>query len=98
MAQYARRQMARRTGGPRRSDSPRTYVRSTRIIGGISLLVLAGAIAVDFANDRFWARHALFTGLAASLIVVAVTARHSTKCSSVDSASAGPCSRSTHSS
>jgi hypothetical protein len=66
--------MARRTVGPRRSDSPRTYLRSTRIIGGISVLVLAGAVAWDVANDGFWSRHALFTGLVASLIVVAVTA------------------------
>jgi hypothetical protein len=66
--------MARRTLGPRRSDSPRTYVRSTRIIGGLSVLVLAGAFVWDLANDEFWVRHTLFTGLVASLIVVAVTA------------------------
>jgi hypothetical protein len=66
--------MARRTVGPRRSDSLRTYVRSTRIIGGLSVLVLAGAIAWDLANDDFWLHHTLFTGLIASLIVVAVTA------------------------
>jgi len=66
--------MARRTSGPRRSDSPRTYVRSTRIIGAVSMLVLAAAFAWDLTNDGFWARHALFTGLVASLIVVAVTA------------------------
>jgi hypothetical protein len=50
------------------------YVRATRIIGGLSLVVLLGAIAWDLANDGFWSRHALFTGLVASLIVVAVTA------------------------
>jgi hypothetical protein len=49
-------------------------VRSTRIIGGISVLVLFGAVAWDLADDGFWSRHALFTGLIASLIVVAVTA------------------------
>jgi hypothetical protein len=48
-------------------------VRSTRIIGGISVLVLSGAVAWDLANDGFWSRHTLFTGLVASLIVVAVT-------------------------
>ena len=47
---------------------------ATRIIGGLSLLVLVGAIAWDLANDGFWARHTLFTCLVASLIVVAVTA------------------------
>src|SRR5262245_42023232 len=65
--------MARRAVGPRRSDSPRTHVRSTRIIAGISVLVLSGAVAWDLADDGFWSRHALFTGLVASLIVVAVT-------------------------
>ena len=66
--------MARHAVGPRRSDSLPTYVRSTRIIGGISVLVLSGAVAWDLARDGFWSRHALFTGLVASLIVVAVTA------------------------
>ena len=66
--------MARHNVGPRRSDSLRMYVRATRIIGGLSLLVLSGAIVWDLANDGFWSRHALFTGLVASLIVVAVTA------------------------
>jgi hypothetical protein len=63
--------MARRTVGPRRSDSLRS---STRIIGGISVLVLSGAVVWDLANDGFWSRHTLLTGLVASLIVVAVTA------------------------
>jgi hypothetical protein len=49
-------------------------VLAARIIGGLSLLVLCGAIAWDLANDGFWSRHALFTSLVASLIVVAVTA------------------------
>jgi hypothetical protein len=66
--------MARRTLGPRRTDSPRTYLRGTRIVAGVSLLVLFGAIAWDLANDGFWSRHALFTSLVASSIVVAVTA------------------------
>jgi hypothetical protein len=38
------------------------------------LLVVFGAIAWDLANDGFWARHALFTSIVASSIVVAVTA------------------------
>src|SRR6478672_6640990 len=66
--------MTSRAAGPRRSDSFRTYLRSTRIIGGLSVLVLAGAFVWDLANDEFWVRHTLFTGLVASLIVVAVTA------------------------
>ena len=50
------------------------YVRSSRIVGGLSVLVLAGAVVWDLADDAFWVRHALFTSLVASLIVVAVTA------------------------
>jgi hypothetical protein len=66
--------MARRTFGPRRSDSVGSYLRRGRIVGALSVLVLAGAIAWDLANDGFWSRHTLFTGLVASVIVVAVTA------------------------
>ena len=66
--------MARRPAGPRRSASARAYLRPTRVIAGLSLLVLAAAIAWDLANDGFWARHTLFAGLVASSIVVAVTA------------------------
>ena len=66
--------MARHTVGPRRTESLRSYVRATRIAAGISVLVLLGAIAWDVEDDGFWSRHALFTSLLASLIVVAVTA------------------------
>jgi len=66
--------MAGRSVGPRRTESRRTYGRATRIVAGLSLLVLFGAIAWDIADDRFWSRHALFASLVASLIVVAVTA------------------------
>jgi hypothetical protein len=66
--------MARHAVSSRRTDSLGTYVRATWIIGGLSVLVLFGAIAWDIANDGFWSRHTLFTSLVASLIVVAVTA------------------------
>jgi hypothetical protein len=66
--------MARHAVGPRRTGSLRAYVRVTRIVAAFSLLVLFGAIAWDLANDGFWSRHALFTSLLASSIVVAVTA------------------------
>jgi len=74
LPEYAREKMARRTVGPRRSDSPRTYLRPTRIIGGLSVLALVGVVVWDLMNDGFWFRHTLFTALVASLIVVAVTA------------------------
>ena len=66
--------MARHRVGPRRSNSFRAYVRGTRVIGSLSLLVLFVAIAWDLIDDTFWSRHALFTDLVASAIVVAVTA------------------------
>ncbi|HEY2201840.1 MAG TPA: hypothetical protein VGH56_08125, partial [Solirubrobacteraceae bacterium] len=66
--------MAHRTLGPRRTESLRTYLRATRIIGAAVVIVLVGAIAWDLADDGFWARHALFTSLLASFIVVAATA------------------------
>ena len=66
--------MARHSVGPRRTDSFRAYVRTTRVIGALSVLVLCGAIAWDLADDRFWSRHALFASTVGSLLVVAVTA------------------------
>src|SRR5579859_3966832 len=66
--------MARHAVGPRRTSSLRMYARATRIMGGLSVLALSGAVVWDLVNDRFWARHALVTSLVASLIVVAVTA------------------------
>jgi hypothetical protein len=49
-------------------------MRATRILGLLSVLVLGGAIAWDLADDGFWGRHALFTSLVASFVVVGVTA------------------------
>ena len=66
--------MARHAVGPRRTGSHSSYVRATRILAGLSLLLLSGAMAWDLVNDRFWGRHALFASLVAGLIVVAVTA------------------------
>ena len=66
--------MTRRGVGPRRTESPRAHLPGTRIIAGLSVLVLFGAIVWDVANDGFWARHTLLTDLVASLSVVAVTA------------------------
>lgn len=48
-------------------------MRSTRIIGVLSVVVLSGAVAWDLSDDGFWFRHTLFTALVASLIVVALT-------------------------
>jgi hypothetical protein len=45
----------------------------TRIFGGLSVFLFCAAIAWDLADDGFWSRHALFTSILASLVVVAVT-------------------------
>jgi hypothetical protein len=66
--------MARHAVGPRRTDSPRRYLVATRLAGGVSVLVLCGAIVWDLLDDGFWSRHALFASLVASFVVVAVTA------------------------
>jgi hypothetical protein len=66
--------MARRSVGPRRTESRRSYLRATRFAGILSLVVLVAAIVWDILDDEFWLRHTLFTGLVAGLIVVAVTA------------------------
>ena len=60
--------------GPRRTGSVRRQLRATRVAGVVSVLVLAGAIVWDLADHAFWSRHALFTSLIASFVVVAVTA------------------------
>jgi hypothetical protein len=65
--------MARHAVGPRRTDSHLAYVRATRIVGGLSVVLFCAAIAWDLADDGFWSRHALFTSIVASLVVVAVT-------------------------
>ena len=71
-------------------------MRGTRIIAGLSVLVLFGAIVWDLVTDGFWSRHALFTSLVASLIVVAVTVALLNEVLERGGASAGPCSRNTH--
>jgi len=44
--------MARRTVGPRRTGSLRMHVRATRIIGGLSLLVLCAAVLNEVLERR----------------------------------------------
>ena len=66
--------MARHAVGPRRSDSHSSRRRTAQILAGLSLVLLAGAMAWDLVNDAVWVRHTLFASLIASLIVVAVTA------------------------
>jgi len=44
--------MARRTVGPHRTDSHRTYVHETRIIARLECPVLSGAIVWDRVNEE----------------------------------------------
>ena len=61
--------MARGGGGPQRTTW-RAYLRLTRGLGALAVLVFAGVIASDAVDDRFWSRHALLAGVTSSAIVV----------------------------
>jgi hypothetical protein len=58
------------TGGPRRSSSPRSYVRATRAATVVALLVLAAGVVSDSLGGGYWERHGLIAGMTASFIVV----------------------------
>ena len=62
--------MARRSLGPRRSDSVESYLRETRIGALVALIALAAGIVSDAVGGHFWERHALVASLVASLVVV----------------------------
>jgi hypothetical protein len=62
--------MARPWPGPRRSDSVESYLQGTRLLALVAVLALLGGIVSDSVGGRFWERHALVAGLAASVIVV----------------------------
>jgi hypothetical protein len=65
--------MVRRDSGPRRSESLDAYLRGTRALAAIALIALVAAVLWDTLAGRFWATHALLTGLVASVIVVVLT-------------------------
>lgn len=65
--------MASRDLTARRSGSARRHVRQTRIIAGLAMVVLAGAVASDELANAFWSHHWLLTSLISSLVVVAVS-------------------------
>jgi hypothetical protein len=56
--------------GPRRSQSVDALVRGTRVLAIVAFVALAGGIISDVVSGRFWTRHALLAGIAASVIVV----------------------------
>jgi hypothetical protein len=51
----------------------RSYLRQTRLAAFVAVAVLAAALASDFTDDGVWARHALLTGIVASVLVVLVS-------------------------
>ena len=65
--------MVQRDSVPRRSESVDAYLRGTRALAAIALLVLVGGVLSDALAGRFWADHALLAGLVASVIVVMIT-------------------------
>jgi hypothetical protein len=58
---------------PRRSRSVDSYLWETRIAAAVAVLLLIVGIVSDAAEQSFWDRHALLTGLASSVIVVVLT-------------------------
>jgi hypothetical protein len=65
--------MVRRDSGPRRSQSVDRYLRGTRALAAIALLVLVGGVLSDALAASFWADRPLLSGLVASVIVVMLT-------------------------
>ena len=65
--------MKRQRQGPRRAHSVESYLRQTRIMGILALLVVVGGVTSDVTSARFWERHALLAGLVSSLIVVVLS-------------------------
>jgi hypothetical protein len=63
----------RRDIGPRRSRSIESYLRRSRILAGVAILALVGAVILDVIEGDFWARHALLSGLVSSVIIVMLT-------------------------
>ncbi len=66
--------MTERTRLPKRSDSADDFVRQTRIGAALALLLVAGAVASDLLDGRFWAAHPIITSLLASLLVIVISA------------------------
>jgi hypothetical protein len=55
---------------PYRAQSVDTYLWQTRVMAMIALIVLVAGVVSDGVEGSFWARHALLTSLAGSVIVV----------------------------
>jgi hypothetical protein len=65
--------MARHVSGPRRSESPDSYLRGIRVAAALALLALVGAIVSDALAGSFWSDHPVLAGLLSSVIVVMLT-------------------------
>jgi hypothetical protein len=65
--------MARHHHGPQRARSVESYLKQTRVLAAIALVVFAAGVVSDDANGGFWRRHALLASLVGSVLVVMVS-------------------------
>jgi len=65
--------MAHQGRNPEGADYVRRYLRRTRVIAALAVLLLAAAIVSDRVDRGFWAHNPLLTNLGSSLVVVALS-------------------------
>jgi hypothetical protein len=56
--------------GPRRSRTVEAYLRHTRVVAVLAVVVVVAGATSDLSGATFWERHSLLSGLASSVIVV----------------------------
>ena len=58
---------------PQRNDAPDAFLRQTRIAAAVAVLLVIAAVTSDELDSSLWARHAMITGLVASLLIIAIS-------------------------
>lgn len=63
----------RTNAGPRRAGNVDVYLRRTRALAIVVVVLLTAGVISDILGVKFWGRHALITGLVSSVLVVMVS-------------------------